>query len=670
MIAELGHFSLITAFILSLVGATLPHQGIRTGQLAFIHLAGKTAIAAFILSLIAFLSLGYSYYISDFSVVNVATNSHTLKPLMYKLSGAWGNHEGSLLFQIMIMTLYNASIALFSKALPTPFRARVIAVQHLVIVGFMLFVLMTSNPFLRLDPGPLEGNGLNPLLQDPGLIFHPPMLYLGYIGLSVPFSFAIAALIDGHVTPLWARWVRPWALLSWIFLTIGITLGSWWAYYELGWGGWWFWDPTENASFMPWLAAAALLHSAIVVEKRGALKNWTILLAIVAFSFSLLGMFLVRSGVVVSVHSFASDPERGVFILAFLALIIGSTLSLYAWRAPSLKGGGLFATLSRESALVLNNILLSIYAAVVLIGTLYPMILEAVNGTQISVGPPFFNFATAVIMTPLILALGVGPMLAWKRGKGDRIKALIIPVLIIALLTAVVIFWITAGTSLMTGLGLMLAFYLMGSSLMEMADRVKLFKDPAKAGKRLWALPRAAKGMTLAHLGLGVILLAITVSEAWSEEKLLVMKPGDQTTVSGYTFTFTEARPIAGPNYTAVEGHFDVTKGGQPITKLVPEDRLYTSPFMNTTEAAIHPLFSGDLYAVIGESAGIDKNTGQQKFAMRLYFKPLISGIWFGVFLMVIGGFLSLTDRRLRLGTAAPKSAPHNSTATKRQETV
>jgi len=644
VIPELGHFALIAALVLSLMGMIVPNVAIRRGDTRMMALADPIAFGQFLLVAIAFGALTYSYIISDFSVVNVAANSHTAKPLLYKISGVWGNHEGSLMLWILILSLFAAAVALRGSALPLRFRARVLSVQSMLLVGFLLFIIFTSNPFLRLDDVPFEGNGLNPLLQDPGLAFHPPMLYLGYVGLSVVFSFAVAALIEGEVTPLWARWVRPWTLAAWIFLTAGIALGSWWAYYELGWGGWWFWDPVENASFMPWLAAGALLHSSIVVEKRDALKSWTILLAIVAFSFSLLGTFLVRSGVLTSVHAFAVDPARGVFILAFLALVIGGSLTLFAWRAPRLSPSGLFGLVSRESALVLNNILLSTFAAVVLVGTLYPLILEAVNGSQITVGPPFFEYAAIVLMSPLVVALGFGPLLAWKRGRISKPLQILVPALIVGLVVFWAVIWKSAGGIVMTGMGIGLAIWLMVSVMLEINDRTGFSKKPSAFFKRARSVPRASWGMSFAHFGLAIVILGVTVSEAWTEEVLRLMKLGDTARVAGYDFTLEGVKPIAGPNYTAVRAAFLVTKRGHPVARLAPEDRVYSDPPMNTTEAGIQPLFVGDLYAVIGE------NAGEGLWSVRLYFKPFISGLWLGAGFMVIGGLISLSDRRQRVG--------------------
>lgn len=649
MAGEIGHFALMLALLFALIGATVPHVGAARADARLMALADRSVLAQFLMAAVAFAALTYAFVTSDFSVVNVAANSHTEKPLLYKISGVWGNHEGSLLFWVLILTLFATLVSWRGGRLPLRFRSRVLAVQSFLVLGFLSFILFTSNPFLRLDPAPFEGNGLNPLLQDPGLAFHPPMLYLGYVGLSIAFSFAIAALIEGEVTPLWARWVRPWALLAWLLLTAGIALGSWWAYYELGWGGWWFWDPVENASFMPWLIAAALLHSAIVVEKRDALKSWTILLAIIAFSFSLLGTFVVRSGVITSVHAFATDPARGIFILGFLAVVIGGSMALYAWRAPSMTPGGLFGLVSRESALVLNNVFLSTFAAVVLVGTLYPLFVEVFGGGQITVGPPFFEYAAVVLMSPLIVALGIGPILAWKRGRLSRAMQIALPALIVALVAGLALSWQTTGGAVMTAVGFGLAIWLLVSVFLEIAARIKLWRAPSGAMKALAKITRAQWGMSLAHAGLGFILLGITISEAFTVEELRVVAPGDTVTVSGYDFTFQGVAPVAGPNFTAVRGFFEVRDEGRLLTTLMPEDRVYVNPVMNTTEAAIHLLVSGDLYAVIGEAAG------PGRWSVRLYFKPMISGLWLGALMMVLGGLLSLSDRRLRLGVPTGK---------------
>jgi len=645
MIAEWGHFALILALVLALAQGTLPLVGAARGIPQWIGLAPAAAMGQALMVTFAFGCLTYAYVTSDFSVMNVAQNSHTLKPMLYKVSGVWGNHEGSLLLWLLILVLFGAAVAIFSRPLPPTLRARVLAVQGLVGVGFLLFILFTSNPFDRLIPAPLEGKGLNPLLQDPGLAFHPPFLYLGYVGFSVAFSFAIAALIEGRVDPAWARWVRPWTLAAWIFLTIGIALGSWWAYYELGWGGWWFWDPVENASFMPWLAGTALLHSAVVVEKRETLKSWTVLLAIVTFSLSLLGTFLVRSGVLNSVHAFATDPTRGLFILIFLAVVVGGSLVLYAWRAPTLQAVGLFTPLSREGSLVLNNLLLAVATGAVLLGTLYPLILDALTGQKVSVGPAYFNSVFIPIMTPLCVALALGPLLPWKRA--DLLAALgrLKVAALLAVVGLLLAFWLRGDNTWLSLLGLAVGFWLIGGSLSEWASRLRLFAAPwPECLARARHLPRSAWGMTVAHLGVGLLILGITVSSTWQIEKQLVMRPGEKVSVGPVEYRFLGVKPVSGPNYIAMQAQFELLRGGQVVDVLLPAQRRYTQPPMDTTEAAIRPSVIADVYAVVGEG---DDTRG---WAMRLYWKPMVSWIWLGALIMAFGGVLSLSDRRHRVG--------------------
>ena len=659
MIVEAGHFALVLAAAAALIGSILPHAAIAKGDQQAASLSVPLSVVQFLLVAFAFAGLTAAFLSSDFSVKLVAANSHTAKPLLYKISGVWGNHEGSLLLWVLSLTLFSALVGVFGRTLPLKLKARVLGIQSALTLGFLAFILLTSNPFVRLDPAPIEGMGLNPLLQDPGLAFHPPMLYLGYVGLSVSFSFAVAALIDGAIGPAWARYVRPWTLVAWIFLTGGIALGSWWAYYELGWGGWWFWDPVENASFMPWLAATALLHSAIVVEKRDALKGWTVLLALVAFSFSLLGTFLVRSGVITSVHAFAVDPARGIFILGFLALVVGGSFTLYAWRAKDLEAGGLFSLVSRESALVINNIFLSTFAGVVLIGTLYPLFLEATTGDQISVGPPFFNFATVLLMAPLIVALMIGPMLSWKRARLSPQKAWFMGPFAIALALLIGGLWTDYGGRIMLALGLALAGGLIAGVVSELLSRTRTAKGLGAKLNRLAGLPRAAYGMSLAHMGVAVVTLGITASEAGSKETLAAMAVGDRVSAGGYDFLLESVDPVIGPNFTAQEARFAVFKARRQLTTLRPQDRVYGNPVTPTTEAAIYPLWHGDLYAVIGQPTDmIAAGSGAPlKWSVRVYYKPGISAIWFGAFLMMLGGVFSLTDRRLRLGIPTRKAA-------------
>ena len=588
MIGEIGHYALILALMLALVQGTLPLVGAARGIAPWIAVARPAAVGQFVFIALAFTMLMAGYIVSDFSIENVALNSHTAKPLLYKISGVWGNHEGSLVLWVLILAIFGAAVALFGANLPPTLRARVLAVQGLIGVGFLLFTIGTSNPFARLDPAPAQGQGLNPLLQDPGLAFHPPFLYLGYVGFSMAFAFAIAALIEGRVDPAWARWVRPWTLAAWCSLTIGVALGSWWAYYELGWGGWWFWDPVENASFMPWLAGTALLHSAIVVEKRDALKSWTILLAILTFSLSLLGTFLVRSGVLTSVHAFATDPERGVFILAFLIVVIGGSLVLYAWRAPSLKGGGLFAPISREGGLILNNLLLTTACATVLLGTLYPLFLDVLSGgeAKVSVGPPYFNGTFVPIMLPLVLAAAIGPLLPWKRadllGTLGRLRF----VFGAALICGLVAWYIAEDGPVLAFFGLALAAWLFVGSLFEVSERIKLGRVAlGESWRRARGQPRATYGMTVAHIGLACTIFGVVASTSWESEKLQVMRPGETMTIAGYTLRFEGMRDLRGPNYDAVRGTFEVRIGA-------PARRRRARPALE--RAAAYPRRSAD----------------------------------------------------------------------------
>jgi cytochrome c-type biogenesis protein CcmF len=650
MIAELGHFALILAFLVALVQGTIPLVGAARGHVPSMRLANTAAVLQFALVVGAFAALMHAYVTSDFSVANVFANSHSAKPMLYKITGVWANHEGSLLLWALMLTLFGAMVALFGRNLPDGFRARALAVQGLIGVGFIAFMIFTSNPFARLDPAPLEGEGLNPLLQDPGLAFHPPFLYLGYVGISIAFSFAVAALIEGRVPPSWARWVRPWTLAAWASLTIGISGGSYWAYYELGWGGYWFWDPVENASLMPWLAATALLHSAIVVEKRDTLKSWTILLAIIAFSLSLLGTFLVRSGVLTSVHAFASDPARGLFILAFLLAVTGGALTLYAIRAPALKPGGFFETISREGALVLNNLLLATATATVLLGTLYPLILDVVGGAKVSVGPPYFNATFLPLMAPLVVALGVGPMLSWKRADLGGVLARLKFVALVAVVVPLAILWATSDAPILSILAFVAALFLAGGVLVELAERVRLRQlGPLGALRRLTTLPRGAVGMTLAHLGMAVSVFGIAAASGFTEEHLKILAIGDKVQVGGYELTFEGVGEIPGANYTSLQGRFHVTYGGSDLGTMLPETRRFTAPPMETTEAAIRPTVLGDLYVVVGEPSG-------RGFATRIYWKPFVMWIWGGGLMMALGGLVSLSDRRLRVG--APKRRP------------
>ncbi len=645
MIAELGHFALILALPVALVQSAVPMIGASRREPRLMAVAVPAAFAQFGLTLGAFLALLHAYVTSDFSLANVAANSHSLKPLIYKITGVWGNHEGSMLLWVLILALFGATVAAFGRNLPPTLKARVLAVQAMIGVGFLLFILITSNPFERLFPPPLDGRGLNPLLQDPGLAMHPPILYTGYVGFSTAFSFAVAALIEGRIDAAWARWVRPWTLAAWTFLTAGIALGSWWAYYELGWGGWWFWDPVENASFMPWLVGTALLHSAIVVEKRDALKSWTILLAIITFSLSLIGTFLVRSGVLTSVHAFATDPGRGVFILGLLVIAIGGSLALYAWRAPQLQGGGLFRPISREGALVLNNLLLTTAAGTVLLGTLYPLLLEAITGEKVSVGPPYFNATFVPLMVPMIAALGIGPLLAWKRGDLAGVLQRLRVAFLAALVAAAVTLWLAWGRTGLGAMGMALATWLAIAAFAELATRIGLGRlSLGDSLRRAAGLPRAAWGMTLAHLGLAVVIAGITGASLWETESIRIMRPGETVDVAGYDFTLRRVEEVRGPNYIARRGTFEVSREDRPVVVLEPERRRYIVSGRETTEAAIYSTWLFDLYAVLGES------NGSGGWTTRIYHKPFVPWLWIGAVIMFVGGLVSLSDRRLRVG--------------------
>ena len=653
MIAELGHFALILAFVMALVQTTVPLIGAQKSNTVLMEIGKPSAIAQFFTILLAFCALTNAYITSDFSVVNVAENSHSLKPLLYKISGVWGNHEGSMVLWVLILALFGLMVAIYGKNLPPTLRARVLGIQGSIGVAFLAFIIITSNPFLRLDPAPLDGRDLNPLLQDPGLAFHPPMLYLGYVGFSITFSFAIAALIEGNIGPAWARWVRPWALLAWTSLTAGITLGSWWAYYELGWGGWWYWDPVENASFMPWLVGTAFLHSAIVVEKRDALRSWTILLAILAFTLSLMGTFLVRSGVLTSVHAFAVDPERGLFILAILGFFVGGAFILFAIRAPKMALGGFFQPISREGGLVMNNLLLSVATATVFLGTLYPLFLDAATGQKVSVGPPFFNATFIPIMIPLLLLMAIGPMLSWKQG--DLASAM--SRLWIAAISSGglgILFWLLNSDKPFTPIiGFAIAGWLGGGALKELADRLLLFKIPFRNSLlRAKGLPKSAYGMTLAHLGIAIFVCGASADSAWRSEVVFNAKEKDQTQIAGFNLKLQKVDRLKGPNYETERAHILVTKDSKTVANLYPERRFYPVQQMLTTEATIYSTVMADLYATIGEG---DKRNG---WVLRIWYNPLIPWIWLGCLLMVLGGFISLTDRRLRIG--APEKRKGN----------
>ena len=650
MIAELGHFALILSLGVALFQTIVPMVGATRGWPGWMDSARPAALAHFGLVGIAFAALTVSFVTSDFSVALVYENSHSAKPMLYKVTGVWGNHEGSMLLWVTILALFGAAAASFGEHLPPGLRARVLSVQGAIGAAFLAFIVFTSNPFERMVPPAFDGRDLNPLLQDPGLAFHPPFLYLGYVGLSMSFSFAVAALIEGRVDAAWARWVRPWTLAAWMFLTVGIALGSWWAYYELGWGGFWFWDPVENASFMPWLLATALLHSAIVVEKREVLKSWTILLAIIAFGFSLIGTFIVRSGVITSVHSFASDPTRGVFILAILAAFVGGALTLYAARAGAMTARGVFAPVSREGALLLNNLLLAVAAFVVFIGTIWPLVAEMAWGRKLSVGAPFFEQAFTPFMVALAIALPIGAILPWKRGRLGRAVATLAPAAILAVAVAALVFAVSTGHSALAVVGAALGAWLICGAMIDIWQRAG--RDAGRLGR----LPRADWGRVLAHAGLGVAFVGVSLLMAWSVEDIRVAREGDRFTVAGYDFTLQEVNEQPGPNYTSTTAAIAVARNGRDIAVLHPEKRVYPVQAMPTTEAAIRSSFTGDIYVVIGDA---QQDGG---WAVRTYIKPFAFWIWLGSGLMALGGLVSLTDRRWRIA-AAGRRAPARAVA-------
>jgi cytochrome c-type biogenesis protein CcmF len=650
LIVEIGHVALILAFLVAIVQMIVPMVGAHRGWADWMQTAVPAAVVQFVLTCAAFLALTWAFVVSDFSVRLVAANSHSMKPMIYKVAGTWGNHEGSMLLWMLILTLFGAMVAWWGGNLPPALKARVLSVQATIAVAFFAFILLTSNPFARLDPAPFDGNDLNPLLQDPGLAFHPPFLYLGYVGLSMAYSFAIAALIEGRVDAAWARWVRPWTLLAWVFLTIGIAFGSIWAYYELGWGGWWFWDPVENVSFMPWLVACALLHSAIVVEKRDTLKSWTILLAILAFSFSLIGAFIVRSGVLTSVHSFANDPERGVFLLLILGGFTGGSLTLYAWRATQLRSTTVFSTVSRESGLVVNNLLLVVAAAVVFVGTMWPLAVEVATGRKVSVGAPFFNLAFTPFMILLAALLPLLAVLPWKRGSLARALHQLRGALALALALGALAWTVQTGRSMGAPIGAALAAWVFFGALAEIASRIRLGSAGlAESLRRAWNLPRADWGKALAHGGLGVTIFGIAAISAWAIEDIRVARVGEAFAFGGYELRLDGVAEIRGPNYASEIATVAVLRDGRTVTTLHPEKRVYDVQAMTTTEAAIDRSLTRDLYVALGEPQA-------DGWALRSYVKPFANWIWGGALLMAIGGVVSLTDRRYRVGAPAGRA--------------
>ncbi|MDH7796340.1 MULTISPECIES: heme lyase CcmF/NrfE family subunit [unclassified Beijerinckia] len=645
MIVETGHYALVLALALALVQGTLPLWGSRKNDPALMAMAPSAAIIQFVLVAIAFGALTWAYLSSDFSLANVVQNSHSQKPLIYKFSGVWGNHEGSMLLWVLILAFFGALVAVGGRRTPQDLLATTLAVQGWISAAFLLFILLTSNPFARMLPPPAEGNDLNPILQDPGLAIHPPMLYLGYVGFSITFSFAAAALINGRIDAQWARYVRPWTLTAWIFLTLGIAMGSYWAYYTLGWGGFWFWDPVENASLMPWLAGTALLHSATVMEKRDALKIWTIFLAILAFSLSLLGTFLVRSGVLTSVHAFATDPQRGVFILAILVFFIGGSLALFALRGPLLKAGGIFAPISREGALVFNNLLLTTSCATVFVGTLYPLALEALTGDKISVGPPFFNYTFIPLFVPLFLAMPLGQVLAWKRGNFLGAAQRLVVALIAAICGGLILAALQ-GEPVVSAVFAGLALFVMVGAFVEIWGRISGGGlSPSVMLARATGLPWSAWGTAFAHAGVGVSLLGLAAT-GWGVEKILAMRTGDHVAVGPYELTLDKIEPRPGPNYDETVARMTIRSGGTVVGVIEPSRKFYRARQMTTTDAGLRTYSLGQIYAVVTEQ------NSNGMIDVRLYWKPYVALIWIGAIIMALGGAISLADRRLRVGVA------------------
>lgn len=647
MLIEAGHFALALALGLSLVQFIVPLWGARTGDSVLMNVGAPAALAVLACVAFAFGVLTMAYVTSDFSVLNVVENSHSTKPFVYKISGVWGNHEGSMLLWVFILALFGGVVAVARNAVPPRLRANTLAVQGAITIGFLLFLLMTSNPFRRVSPAPFEGQDLNPVLQDPGLAIHPPLLYIGYVGFSITFAFAMAALIEGKIDAVWARAVRPWTLAAWCFLTLGIAMGSYWAYYELGWGGWWFWDPVENASLMPWIAGTALIHSTVVMEKREALKVWTILLAILTFSLSLIGTFLVRSGVLTSVHAFAVDPSRGVFILGLLIVFIGGSLALFAWRAPMLRQGGVFAPISREGLLVVNNLFLATACATVFIGTLYPLALEALTGDKISVGAPFFNATFLPLIVPLLLVLPFGQVMAWKRGDLLGTAQRLFAAIGVTVVVTLVILAATVGGPVLAPLGVGLGVFLIAGSINEIVTRSwSRGASAATVLRRAAGLPRSTWGTVAAHAGVGVTVIGIAAS-AWASERIVTMRPGAVETIGGYTVRLDGITPRTGPNFREDVARFTVGRGGDAIGEVETMKRIYTTRNMPTTEAGIRTIGVSQVYISFGDPQP-DGSIG-----VRLYHKPLILLIWLGSVIMALGGAVAMTDRRFRVGAPA-----------------
>ena len=641
MIPEIGHFALILCLALSIVQGVLPLVGAAKGNRALMAVARPAAAANAFFGTVAIGCLAYSFYLSDFTVLNVANNSNSLLPWYYKVAATWGSHEGSILFWTVTLGWWGAAVAFCARRLPAEMVARVTGVLGLVGMGFLLFMLLTSNPFLRLFPAPAEGADLNPLLQDPGMVFHPPLLYLGYVGFAVPFAFAIAALISGRLDAAWARWMRPWTTAAWVLLTLGIALGSYWAYYELGWGGWWFWDPVENSSFMPWLTGTALIHSLAVTEKRGCFRIWTVLLAILTFSLSLLGTFLVRSGVLTSVHAFATDPERGLFILAFLIIVIGLSFLLFAWRAPTVGLGGNFSLISRESMLLVNNVLLVVAMGAVLLGTLYPLFLDALNAGKISVGPPYFDAVFGPLMLPCVFLMGVGPLARWKDADPKALARELAWCLVAAIVAGAAIPLLMGEFGHWVFLGCTSAMFVFFAVIQTFRHQIR--NQPGNVFARLMRQPRAFWGMQLAHIGVAVFIIGVALVKGYQSERDVRMYEGETVTVAGYTFTFNGVETVRGPNYTADRGDFTLSVNGRELQHLYPEKRkYYSSNSMPMTESAIRHSITGDVYVSLGTP------TNDGGWVVRAYYKPYVTWIWWGCIIMTAAGLWAASDRRYR----------------------
>jgi cytochrome c-type biogenesis protein CcmF len=644
MIAELGQVALALALCIALLQGTLPLAGAASGNALWIALARPAARAQFLCVLVAFGLLGYAFIVNDFSILNVATNSNSALPLHYRVAATWGSHEGSLLLWTLMLAGWSVAVSVFSRRLPDEMVARVLGVMGLISVGFLAFMLFTSNPFDRLLPAAADGRDLNPLLQDAGMIFHPPMLYMGYVGFSVAFAFAVAALLSGRLDAAWARWSRPWTTVAWLFLTLGIALGSFWAYYELGWGGWWFWDPVENASFMPWLVGTALIHSLAVTEKRGAFRSWTVLLAIAAFSLSLLGTFLVRSGVLTSVHAFATDPKRGIFILAFLVLVIGTSLALFAWRAQRVGLGGNFDPVSRETALLTNNVVLAAACGAVMLGTLYPLALDALGLGKISVGPPYFEAVFVPLMAPAVFLMGIGPLLRWKSAPLPELAVRLRWAAGISLVSALVVPLVMGRWQWLTGFGILLAAWVLATCAIGIRQRLR--NGTGGLLQRLRGIPPSYYGMQFAHIGVAVFIIGVTLVTSYQSEADVRMSAGEYTTLAGHEFRFRGTEEIRGPNYLAARGTVEVSRDGRPVATLRPEKRVYLAQNMPMTEASIDRGLTRDLYVAMGEE--LSPGT----WIVRLWYKPFVNWIWIGCVIMALGGMLAASDRRYRVGKA------------------